>query len=245
MTVSALVIVHLHYRYDDTDSPEISDTNITINSEMVGENHLTLTSTGSVSSHTLNKLDSTRSLKLYKYFPRSRSRSIRSSTKKPPSSEILECITTSFNERIPTPMHIQKLNKNTLHTPDMEPEMTLLAVNNGHSITMTQSLDDQHCQRLLGQGSKRRESIAGHEMTKARSLSNMMKYLRPRSNSRKSLSKTQLTERKQETKAAKTLSAILLVFIFTWSPYMLCTMVKAFDQTVIPDVVYNIGEYLM
>lgn len=228
------------FSYDDTESPEISDTNITVNSEMMAENHSTLVSTRSTSSHTLNKSDSTKSLRLYKYFPKSRQK-LHMSKRKPPSSEILECITTSFNERIPTPKHVPSQTRNSLsHNRDQE--MILTATNNGHpALTLTVSGDDQSSRPLLDRrGSRCREGTT-LDTPKTKSLNHMIKHLRSRSNSKR-LNKIQLTERKQETKAAKTLSAILLVFICTWSPYMLCTMIKAFDQDVIPDLIYHISE---
>ncbi|CAD5113748.1 DgyrCDS2912 [Dimorphilus gyrociliatus] len=53
-------------------------------------------------------------------------------------------------------------------------------------------------------------------------------------------------ERKQDTKAAKTLSAILLAFIITWTPYNLFVFVEAFQPGFVHETVYGIeeGKYL-
>ena len=53
---------------------------------------------------------------------------------------------------------------------------------------------------------------------------------------------------KHDGKAAKTLSAILLAFICTWSPYMLFTLINSLGKnendsgTVLPTTLYSIGE---
>jgi len=49
-------------------------------------------------------------------------------------------------------------------------------------------------------------------------------------------------ERKQEGKAAKTLSAILAVFIVTWTPYNVLTLVKTFSSLEINTTLYSICE---
>ena len=53
-----------------------------------------------------------------------------------------------------------------------------------------------------------------------------------------------LNDRKAEGRAAKTLSAILLAFIVTWSPYHLFAIITVFDSSVIPDVLYHIGKFV-
>ena len=53
-----------------------------------------------------------------------------------------------------------------------------------------------------------------------------------------------LTDRKAEGRAAKTLSAILMTFIVTWSPYHLFAIMTVFDSSVIPDVLYHIGKFV-
>ena len=53
----------------------------------------------------------------------------------------------------------------------------------------------------------------------------------------------QRIERKQDRKAAKTLSAILLAFIVTWTPYNIFTVIETFcTQNCINDTVYAIGR---
>ena len=65
-------------------------------------------------------------------------------------------------------------------------------------------------------------------------LANRMKTQRARK---------QRIERKQDRKAAKTLSAILLAFIVTWTPYNIFTVIQTFcTQNCINVTVYAIGE---
>ena len=52
-----------------------------------------------------------------------------------------------------------------------------------------------------------------------------------------------LTDRKAEGRAAKTLSAILMAFIVTWSPYHLFAIITVFDSSTIPNVLYSIGKF--
>lgn len=56
------------------------------------------------------------------------------------------------------------------------------------------------------------------------------------------------TERKQDRKAAKTLSAILLAFIITWTPYNVLVLLSVFlgckDNTCIPQPLYRFSYYL-
>ena len=50
-------------------------------------------------------------------------------------------------------------------------------------------------------------------------------------------------EKKQERKAARTLSAILLAFIVTWTPYNVFILVQAFCPGCIHPTLYDIGNY--
>merc|ERR1711997_1246481 len=57
------------------------------------------------------------------------------------------------------------------------------------------------------------------------------------------------SEKKNERKAAKTLSAILLAFIVTWTPYSVLTVANAFlgkdnADKYIPSVVWDFSYYL-
>ena len=54
------------------------------------------------------------------------------------------------------------------------------------------------------------------------------------------------TEKKQDRKAAKTLSAILLAFIITWTPYNVMVLIKPIlsCEDCIPPILWNFGYYL-
>ena len=66
-------------------------------------------------------------------------------------------------------------------------------------------------------------------------LANRMKTQRARK---------QRIERKQDRKAAKTLSAILLAFVVTWTPYNIFTVIETFcTENCIDATVYAIGKY--
>ncbi|VDK83731.1 unnamed protein product [Litomosoides sigmodontis] len=52
------------------------------------------------------------------------------------------------------------------------------------------------------------------------------------------------SERKQESKAAKTLSAILLAFIITWTPYNVIVCWEAFYKNSVPAVYFHIAYFL-
>ncbi|XP_034041271.1 muscarinic acetylcholine receptor M3 [Thalassophryne amazonica] len=61
--------------------------------------------------------------------------------------------------------------------------------------------------------------------------------------------RTQITKRKRmslvkEKKAAQTLSAILLAFIITWTPYNIMVLVNAFCKVCIPDTLWAVGYWL-
>ncbi|VDK47743.1 unnamed protein product [Anisakis simplex] len=61
---------------------------------------------------------------------------------------------------------------------------------------------------------------------------------------RKSDKERRKNERKQESKAAKTLSAILFAFIITWTPYNVIVCWEAFYKHSIPEVYFHIGYCL-
>uniref|UniRef100_A0A5S6R0S7 G_PROTEIN_RECEP_F1_2 domain-containing protein n=1 Tax=Trichuris muris TaxID=70415 RepID=A0A5S6R0S7_TRIMR len=50
--------------------------------------------------------------------------------------------------------------------------------------------------------------------------------------------------RRSESKAAKMLSAILLAFIFTWTPYNVIVLVEAFFPLTVPPIVFTLSYYL-
>lgn len=61
--------------------------------------------------------------------------------------------------------------------------------------------------------------------------------------------KKKTSEKKQDRKAAKTLSAILLAFIVTWTPYNVMVLIKPIlncgkSDDCIPEVLWNFGYYL-
>lgn len=51
-------------------------------------------------------------------------------------------------------------------------------------------------------------------------------------------------EKKAERKAAKTLSAVLLAFIVTWTPYNVFIIVEAFCTDCVNPTLYAIGTYV-
>jgi len=53
----------------------------------------------------------------------------------------------------------------------------------------------------------------------------------------------QQQEKKAEMKAARTLTAILLAFVVTWTPYNVFILIQAFCPDCIPPTLYAIGEY--
>lgn len=61
--------------------------------------------------------------------------------------------------------------------------------------------------------------------------------------------RTQITKRKRmslvkEKKAAQTLSAILLAFIITWTPYNIMVLITAFCKSCIPNTLWAVGYWL-
>lgn len=61
--------------------------------------------------------------------------------------------------------------------------------------------------------------------------------------------RSQITKRKRmslikEKKAAQTLSAILLAFIITWTPYNIMVLVNTFCDSCIPKTYWNLGYWL-
>ncbi|XP_015230089.1 muscarinic acetylcholine receptor M3 [Cyprinodon tularosa] len=61
--------------------------------------------------------------------------------------------------------------------------------------------------------------------------------------------RTQITKRKRmslvkEKKAAQTLSAILLAFIITWTPYNIMVLITAFCKVCIPETLWAVGYWL-
>ncbi|XP_055355556.1 muscarinic acetylcholine receptor M1-like [Paramacrobiotus metropolitanus] len=51
-------------------------------------------------------------------------------------------------------------------------------------------------------------------------------------------------DKKQDKKAAKTLSAILFAFIITWTPYNVLVLIRTFFPKAIPDVFFDTSYYL-
>jgi hypothetical protein len=59
------------------------------------------------------------------------------------------------------------------------------------------------------------------------------------------LYKKRRVEKKQDKKAAKTLSAILFAFILTWTPYNVFVLIRTlYGASLIPDMLFNISYYL-
>lgn len=60
---------------------------------------------------------------------------------------------------------------------------------------------------------------------------------------RQEKSKRKRSEKKQDQKAAKTLSAILLAFIVTWLPYQIATIIESFCSGCVPALLYRFCKY--
>lgn len=60
---------------------------------------------------------------------------------------------------------------------------------------------------------------------------------------RQEKSKRKRSEKKQDQKAAKTLSAILLAFIVTWLPYQIATIIESFCSGCVPALLYHFCKY--
>ena len=190
-----------------------------------------------------------------------------------PPPEVLECITTSFNERVPTPEHMVNNNHcssrhlplSRISTASNSPPPTCanhcskLPVNNRYSLESCHSpllarfsnnSNDSHKSYTT---CRSEHSLIHYNSTADQTLSATRSHHHKsplpnrlslnKMNSGGSNSGPRRNERKQDGKAAKTLSAILFAFIITWSPYHLFTLINAFDSSIIPDVLYSIGEF--
>lgn len=173
--------------------------------------------------------------------------------------ELLECITTSFNERIPSPEHKPELKPD--HTVN-ESEPDILPRGRANTTGDLQYKRAQTAVARLKHGSHPREKLeqlhapllgtlsnaSTSSDSKADTLSVSSKKERPNSivlRSHTGNAEGGAKDRKSEIherKAAKTLSAVLIAFICTWSPYMLFTMINAFDSKIIPDSLYSVGK---
>ncbi|XP_013856508.1 muscarinic acetylcholine receptor M4, partial [Austrofundulus limnaeus] len=73
---------------------------------------------------------------------------------------------------------------------------------------------------------------------------------RPRTVARKfaSIARSQVKRKRQmaarEKKVTKTIFAILLAFIITWTPYNVMVLISTFCQSCVPDTVWAIGYWL-
>ncbi|XP_067939117.1 muscarinic acetylcholine receptor M1-like [Watersipora subatra] len=151
-------------------------------------------------------------------------------------TEIVECITTSFNERIPTPEPTTLSNhiiarSNGSHKPfPSTPTQYNATPDVGHTpliaaASSNSSTEDRGDRSpILNKEHEQNESQVSQKTATQR--------------------RKQGHEKRQESKAAKTLSAILLAFILTWSPYMVFTVVNAFNADIVPDTLYKIGYWL-
>lgn len=254
----------LYFRYDEYDSIELSDSNITPNtngSQETSNNppyHKHPTRLRHASTHNLifSKKDSIRNPLLRH---KNSAKQCSAYTK---SGEVVESITTSFNERIPTPKIIIKsitekhsssprdslnnTNNSNNRLTDEEPEAQGLLVND--DIAKAKSHSDYKLSRRSEPHIRKPEPVFKKSSTlpaltdetnfRTSSLRNII-------SNKLLMQKRQLTERKQDTKAARTLSAILLAFICTWSPYMAFTLTNAFRANTISSVLYSIGKCLV
>ncbi|XP_067939144.1 muscarinic acetylcholine receptor M1-like [Watersipora subatra] len=150
-------------------------------------------------------------------------------------SEIVERLTTSFSERTPSPEpttlnnHIVARSKgshkpfsNTLTQYNAKPNLgpTPLIAAAGSS-SSTEDRDD--CSPISNKEHEQNESQVPQKAATQRQI--------------------QGHEKRQESKAAKTISCILLAFILTLSPYMAFTVINAFNENIVPDIIYKIGYW--
>ncbi|XP_067939128.1 muscarinic acetylcholine receptor M1-like [Watersipora subatra] len=151
-------------------------------------------------------------------------------------TEIVERLTTSFSERTPSPEpttlnnHIaarskgsHKLFSNTLTQYNVKPDLgptPLIAAAGSSSSTE----DRGDCSPISNKEHEQNESQVPQKAATQRQI--------------------QGHEKRQKSKAAKTISAISLAFILTWSPYMVFTVINAFNENIIPDILYKIGYWL-
>lgn len=170
------------------------------------------------------------------------------------SNEVVECMTTSFNERVATPDHHASVSR--LRHKALESNSQLYKISSrNYSNGTTQSL---HASLIMKTSISSEEGNAGSDnqmmlaSVTATTQSTVQDGTTPscdinQSAGRRSRQGTfteKRHERKPDGKAAKTLSAILLAFICTWSPYMLFTLIKAFNDNIVPDTLYKIGYWL-
>jgi len=164
--------------------------------------------------------------------------------------EIIESITTSFNERIPSPEHVALVSaRRSNNFPSVS-----ITVNDSDSCfeldaesncTTNTSLMRSYSQYddIRGANNKIKLNRQTQSLMSERSYQNLQ-----RNKDGRGKSSQRSVGAKHDGKAAKTLSAILLAFICTWSPYMLFTLINSLGKnendsgTVLPTTLYSIGE---
>ncbi|MBN3278087.1 ACM1 protein, partial [Polyodon spathula] len=104
-------------------------------------------------------------------------------------------------------------------------------------------LEDRHLSRVMRkarnapQESKRSSQLTMGSLSSLATRDSLLK-MQPKGKKRKRLSLI------KEKKAAKTLSAILLAFIITWTPYNIMVLVSTFCTGCIPETLWQLGYWL-
>ena len=171
-------------------------------------------------------------------------------------SEVVECITTSFNERIPSPKPCKYVLDTSVQKPLSHPSSyndNLYRTNSptNHQLPLSYSNYSNNRVEMLhapllpaisssssGSGGTTDDRQGQVYLQKDKNMVGSQLIQQ----SSKTKRRDKRHDKKQDSKAAKTLSAILLAFILTWSPYMLFTMINVFDKSIIPDNLYKIGK---
>ncbi|XP_032630976.1 muscarinic acetylcholine receptor M4 isoform X1 [Chelonoidis abingdonii] len=94
------------------------------------------------------------------------------------------------------------------------------------------------------------ECVTAIEIVPAKTASNTLSNNRPANVARKfaSIARSQVRKKRQmaarEKKVTRTIFAILLAFILTWTPYNVMVLINTFCETCVPETVWSIGYWL-
>ncbi|XP_053883078.1 muscarinic acetylcholine receptor M4 isoform X1 [Malaclemys terrapin pileata] len=94
------------------------------------------------------------------------------------------------------------------------------------------------------------ECVTAIEIVPAKTAANTLSNNRPANVARKfaSIARSQVRKKRQmaarEKKVTRTIFAILLAFILTWTPYNVMVLINTFCETCVPETVWSIGYWL-